>query len=167
MHVLATHFCKLSTFGNDSQNCVWLPLKVVVVVASSKFLADQTNTVLDLVTYKQQWRRPSEHRYKAYHHRAKSVPTRTTDRTMPSAEPHLPVQAEKVLPYSIHPHLLAYCTRTDLFAVVNDEEVVDVYRLRGQKAFSVKRKSPTSVVVGLKWIRNGMCLFISTIKDCC
>lgn len=76
---------------------------------------------------------------------------------MPSSNgPKLPMQAEKLLSHTIRPHLLAYCSRTDLFAVVNDEEVIDVYRLSGQRAFSVKRKSPSSRVVGLEWIRDGM-----------
>lgn len=79
-------------------------------------------------------------------------------------EPRLPLQAEKVLPHAIRPHLLAYCSRTDLFAVVNDEEIADVYRLGGQKAFSVRRKSPSITVVGLEWIRDG--LFMQRSNPC-
>lgn len=70
-------------------------------------------------------------------------------------ENQLPLLSEKTLPYAIRPHLLAYCPRTDLFAVVTQEEVIEVYRLGGQRAFSVKRKSPQTTIVGLQWIRNG------------
>jgi len=68
----------------------------------------------------------------------------------------LRLQTEKVISHTIRPHLLAYCPRTDLFAVVNDQEVVDVYRIGGQRAFTVKQKSPSVSVVGLEWIRNGV-----------
>lgn len=70
--------------------------------------------------------------------------------------PRLRLQAEKVLQNTIRPHLLAYCSRTDLLAVVSDDEVVEVYRIGGQRAFSIKRKSPSVSVVGLQWVRNGV-----------
>lgn len=73
-----------------------------------------------------------------------------------AAERQLPLLSEKALPYAIRPHLLAYCSRTDLFAIVTQDEVIEVYRLGGQRAFSVKRKSPQTTVVGLQWIRNGL-----------
>ncbi|KAL1296712.1 hypothetical protein AAFC00_000186 [Neodothiora populina] len=78
-----------------------------------------------------------------------------------SAEPRLSIHAEKTLSQPIRPHLLSYCPRIDLFAVVNSEESVDVYRLGGQRAFNVKRRSPSSKVVGLEWIRDGKCLAIA------
>jgi anaphase-promoting complex subunit 4 len=68
---------------------------------------------------------------------------------------HLPLQSEKALPYTIKPHPLAYCPRTDLLAVVTQDEVIEVYRIGGQRAFVVKRKSPSTVIVGLEWIRDG------------
>jgi anaphase-promoting complex subunit 4 len=70
-------------------------------------------------------------------------------------ESHLPLQSEKALSYTIKPHLLAYCPRTDLLAVVTQDEVIEVYRIGGQRAFVVKRKSPSTIIVGLEWIRGG------------
>lgn len=43
-----------------------------------------------------------------------------------------------------------------MFAVVTQEEQVDVYRLGGQRAFTVKRKGPSISVIGLRWIRDGL-----------
>jgi anaphase-promoting complex subunit 4 len=70
-------------------------------------------------------------------------------------ESRLPLQSEKALSYTIKPHLLAYCPRTDLLAVVTQDEVIEVYRIGGQRAFVVKRKSPSTVIFGLEWIRDG------------
>ncbi|KAH0382166.1 hypothetical protein KCU92_g6516, partial [Aureobasidium melanogenum] len=76
-------------------------------------------------------------------------------------EYRLPLQSEKSLPYTINPHLLAYCPRTDLLAVVTQDEVIEVYRIGGQRAFVVKRKSPSTTIVGLEWIRDGKCLAVA------
>ncbi|TIA07215.1 hypothetical protein D6C80_09909 [Aureobasidium pullulans] len=76
-------------------------------------------------------------------------------------EPRLSVQSEKVLSYAINPHLLAYCPRTDLLAVVTQDEVIEIYRIGGQRAFVVKRKSPSTTIVGLEWIRDGKCLAVA------
>ncbi|KAK6000042.1 hypothetical protein QM012_004030 [Aureobasidium pullulans] len=73
----------------------------------------------------------------------------------------LPLQSEKSLSYAINPHLLAYCPRTDLLAVVTQDEVIEVYRIGSQRAFVVKRKSPSTTVVGLEWIRDGKCLAVA------
>lgn len=73
-------------------------------------------------------------------------------------EYHLPLQSEKSLSYTINPHLLAYCPRTDLLAIVTQDEVIEVYRIGGQRAFVVKRKSPSTNIVGLQWIRDGLSL---------
>jgi hypothetical protein len=70
-------------------------------------------------------------------------------------ECRLPLQSEKALAYTIKPHLLAYCPRTDLLAVVTQDEVIEVYRIGGQRAFVIKRKSPSTTIVGLEWIRDG------------
>jgi anaphase-promoting complex subunit 4 len=70
-------------------------------------------------------------------------------------ESRLPLQSEKALSYTIKPHLLAYCPRTDLLAVVTQDEVIEVYRIGGQRAFVVKRKGPSTFIFGLKWIRDG------------
>lgn len=75
----------------------------------------------------------------------------------------LPLQSEKALSYTIKPRLLAYCPRTDLLAVVTQDEVIEVYRIGGQRAFSIKRKSTSTVVVGVEWIRDGW--FLSSFPD--
>lgn len=77
-----------------------------------------------------------------------------------SNDNRLPTLADKVLSNAIHPHLLAYCSRTDLLAVVSLEETVDVYRFGGQRAFSVKKRSQSGKIVGLHWIRDG------TLDEC-
>lgn len=74
-------------------------------------------------------------------------------------EYRLPLQSEKSLSYTINPHLLAYCPRTDLLAVVTQDEVIEVYRIGGQRAFVVKRKNPSTTIVGLEWIRDGPSLY--------
>ncbi|KEQ61986.1 uncharacterized protein M437DRAFT_50508, partial [Aureobasidium melanogenum CBS 110374] len=76
-------------------------------------------------------------------------------------EYHLPLQSEKSLSYTINPHLLAYCPRTDLLAIVTQDEVIEVYRIGGQRAFVVKRKSPSTNIVGIQWIRDGKCLAVA------
>ncbi|KAG9627665.1 hypothetical protein KCV04_g11363, partial [Aureobasidium melanogenum] len=76
-------------------------------------------------------------------------------------EYRLPLQSEKSLSYTIKPHLLAYCPRTDLLAIVTQDEVIEVYRIGGQRAFVVKRKTPSTTIVGLEWIRDGKCLAVA------
>lgn len=74
-------------------------------------------------------------------------------------EPQLPLLVEKNLPYSIRSGLVAYDSRTDLLAVVTEEENIEVYRLGGQRAFTVKRRTDRYgeelVVEQLRWIRGG------------
>jgi hypothetical protein len=70
-------------------------------------------------------------------------------------------QAEKILLHPIHPHLLAYCPTMDLIAVVTDEENLDVYRISGQRAFGLKRKSEDVGVDALQWEFNGKSIAVS------
>lgn len=78
-----------------------------------------------------------------------------------SNAPTLLQQAEKVLLHSIHPHLIAYCPTMDLIAVVTTEENLDVYRINGQRAFGLKRKSEDVVVDTIKWEFNGKSIAVS------
>ncbi|CBX94211.1 predicted protein [Plenodomus lingam JN3] len=64
-------------------------------------------------------------------------------------------QAEKILLHPIHPHLVTYCPTMDLIALVTDEENLDVYRINGQRAFGLKRKSEELSVYALQWEFNG------------
>jgi anaphase-promoting complex subunit 4 len=70
-------------------------------------------------------------------------------------------QAEKILLFPIHPHLIAYCPTMDLIAVVTSEENLDVYRLNGQRAFGLKRKSEEVDVDALQWEFNGKSIAVS------
>lgn len=70
-------------------------------------------------------------------------------------------QAEKILLHPIHPHLISYCPTMDLIAVVTDEENLDVYRINGQRAFGMKRKSEDVTVDALQWEFNGKNIAVS------
>lgn len=78
-----------------------------------------------------------------------------------SDAPNLLQQAEKILLHPIHPHLIAYCPTMDLIAVVTTEENLDVYRINGQRAFGLKRKSEDVVVDTIKWEFNGKSIAVS------
>jgi anaphase-promoting complex subunit 4 len=71
------------------------------------------------------------------------------------------LQAEKILLHPIHPHLIAYCPTMDLIAVVTNEENLDVFRINGQRAFGLKRKSEDVNVDTLQWEFNGKSIAIS------
>ncbi|KAH6121354.1 anaphase-promoting complex subunit 4 [Parastagonospora nodorum] len=64
-------------------------------------------------------------------------------------------QSEKILLHPIHPHLFAYCPTMDLIALVTAEENLDVYRINGQLAFSLRRKSEDVCVDAVQWEFNG------------
>ncbi|KAF1837407.1 hypothetical protein BDW02DRAFT_543989 [Decorospora gaudefroyi] len=82
----------------------------------------------------------------------------TPDRTH---ERQLLQQTEKILLHPIHPHLISYCPTMDLIAVVTDEENLDVYRINGQRAFGLKRKSEDTSVDALQWEFNGKSIAVS------
>jgi anaphase-promoting complex subunit 4 len=70
-------------------------------------------------------------------------------------------QAEKILLHPIYPHLISYCPTMDLVALVTDEENLDVYRINGQRAFGLKRKSEDMRVDALQWEFNGKSIAVS------
>ncbi|KAL5413917.1 hypothetical protein PMIN04_009233 [Paraphaeosphaeria minitans] len=80
--------------------------------------------------------------------------------------PKLLQQAEKILLHPIHPQLISYCPTMDLIALVTDEENLDVYRINGQRAFGLKRKSEDAVVEALKWQWNGAGLAVAWSDGC-
>ncbi|OAG01575.1 uncharacterized protein CC84DRAFT_1262620 [Paraphaeosphaeria sporulosa] len=80
--------------------------------------------------------------------------------------PKLLQQAEKILLHPIHPQLISYCPSMDLIALVTDEENLDVYRINGQRAFGLKRKSEYVVVEALKWQWNGAGLAVAWSDGC-
>ncbi|KAF1914683.1 anaphase-promoting complex, cyclosome, subunit 4-domain-containing protein [Ampelomyces quisqualis] len=79
----------------------------------------------------------------------------------PKKQRQLLQQAEKILLHPVHPHLIAYCPTMDLIALVTDEENLDVYRINGQRAFGLKRKSEDVNVDALQWEFNGKSIAIS------
>ncbi|KAF2261798.1 hypothetical protein CC78DRAFT_341092 [Lojkania enalia] len=79
----------------------------------------------------------------------------------PPTGPKLLQQAEKILLRPIHPHLISYCPTMDLIALVTDEESLDVYRINGQRAFCLKRKSSTTTVDSICWEFNGQAIAVA------
>ncbi|KAL1650708.1 hypothetical protein SLS58_000826 [Diplodia intermedia] len=73
----------------------------------------------------------------------------------PPEAPSLMLQAEKALPQPVRPRLISYCPTMDLVAVITQEETLDVYRLNGQRAFGLKRKTLESKVDSMCWKFNG------------
>jgi anaphase-promoting complex subunit 4 len=83
-----------------------------------------------------------------------------------SPGPRLLQQAEKILLRPIHPHLISYCPTMDLIALVTDEENLDVYRINGQKAFGLKRKTSEMTIDCLCWEFNGQAVAVSWSDGC-
>ena len=63
--------------------------------------------------------------------------------------------AEKVVQVSIIPQHLEYCPTMDLIAAVTVDDLVQVYRLNGQKVFGNQNKQGSSEVCRIKWKPNG------------
>jgi hypothetical protein len=85
----------------------------------------------------------------------------------PPQGPQLLQQAEKILLHPIHPHLITYCPTMDLIALVTHEESLDVYRINGQRAFGLKRKSEEITVDALQWEFNGKSVAVSWSDGSC
>lgn len=85
----------------------------------------------------------------------------------PSEAPSLMLQAEKALPQPVHPRLISYCPTMDLVAVITQEETLDVYRLNGQRAFGLKRKTFESKVDSICWKFNGIGPFLPSWAGYC
>ena len=54
----------------------------------------------------------------------------------------------------------------DLIAFVTDEENLDVYRINGQKAFGLKRKTLETTIDCLCWEFNGQAVAVSWSDGC-
>ena len=78
-----------------------------------------------------------------------------------AAGPKLLQQAEKILLHPIHAHLISYCPTMDLMALVTDEENLDVYRINGQRAFGLKRKSEDETIEAVTWQGNGASIAVA------
>ena len=64
--------------------------------------------------------------------------------------------AEKVVHQVVNPELVAYCPTMDLIALAFADDQVHVYRLNGQRVFSVTGRHSAGKVRGLKWKSNGI-----------
>jgi anaphase-promoting complex subunit 4 len=93
----------------------------------------------------------------------KNMPTANMESSM---GPQLLLQAEKILLHPIHPHLISYCPTMDLIAIVTDEENLDVYRINGQRAFGLKRKSSDVTVDLICWEFNGQAIAVAWSDGC-
>ena len=67
--------------------------------------------------------------------------------------------AEKLVQPAINPAHVAYCPTMDLIALATIDELVQVYRLNGEKVFEVQSKQPAVKVDQIKWKPNGKTAF--------
>ena len=72
---------------------------------------------------------------------------------MPPQQLH--ILAQKTLPHKIKPGLLAYEPRTELIAVVNESNDVDVFRQSGQRAIHIQHKDLSGDITCIQWIFDG------------
>ncbi|MCJ1311524.1 hypothetical protein MMC25_005196 [Agyrium rufum] len=80
---------------------------------------------------------------------------------MAQEPPSLNMLGEKILPQHVQPELLTYCPTMDLIALVTADEQTQVFRLNGQRVFSVQKKSPSLKISQLSWKPNGSLLAIA------
>ena len=69
----------------------------------------------------------------------------------------LPLLADNALPMACRPELLSYCPSMDLLAVATVDEHLHVYRLNGQKVFTVVSRK-IKKITQLTWKPNGQSL---------
>ena len=63
--------------------------------------------------------------------------------------------AEKLMQPAVNPRHMAYCPTMDMIALATVDEKVHIFRLNGQKVFSVSAKQVTAKVNYVKWKPNG------------
>jgi anaphase-promoting complex subunit 4 len=73
--------------------------------------------------------------------------------------------AEKVVKPAINPSLVAYCPTMDLIALSTVDEHTQVYRLNGQKVFSVQSKLSSTKVAQIKWKPNGKTTTLASFES--
>ena len=74
---------------------------------------------------------------------------------MDGADNTLRILAELAVPHAVNPRLMAYCPTMDLLAVATLENQVHVYRLSGQKVFSVANRQAVGGVNQIQWKPDG------------
>jgi anaphase-promoting complex subunit 4 len=63
---------------------------------------------------------------------------------------------EKAVPHPVHRSTFCYCPTMDLLALATEEEQVLVYRLNGQRVFSVAHRGSGRKICQLEWKPDGM-----------
>ena len=63
--------------------------------------------------------------------------------------------AEKLVQPAVNARHLAYCPTMDLIALASVDQCIHVYRLNGQKVFSITNKKFANKVNQIKWKPNG------------
>ncbi|PNS15215.1 Anaphase-promoting complex subunit 4 [Sphaceloma murrayae] len=78
----------------------------------------------------------------------------------------LPLLGEQHLAQVVQSRLLQYDGRTDLTAVVSDDNAVSVYRLGGQRNIHIEVEDLSGKPACLSWARNGELLLVGTDSGC-
>lgn len=72
-----------------------------------------------------------------------------------AAREELKLLAERALHHRANPRLLAYCPSKDLLALGSNEQPVLVYRLNGQRVYTVSQRGSTLKIHQIAWKPNG------------
>jgi anaphase-promoting complex subunit 4 len=72
-----------------------------------------------------------------------------------AAQAELKLIGEKTLHHGANPLLLAYCPSMELLALGSSDQQVSLYRLNGQRVYSVVQKGTPLTVDRISWKPNG------------
>ena len=72
-----------------------------------------------------------------------------------AAQEELKLLGERVMHHEAHPHLLAYCPSMDLLAIGSKDQPVLVYRLNGQRVYTVSQRGSSLKIHQTAWKPNG------------
>lgn len=72
-----------------------------------------------------------------------------------AAQAELKLIGEKTLHHGVNPLLLAYCPSMELLALGSSDQQVSLYRLNGQRVYSVVQKGNPLTVDRITWKPNG------------
>ncbi len=72
-----------------------------------------------------------------------------------TARVELKLIGEKTLHHGANPSLLAYCPSMELLALGTSDQQVSLYRLNGQRVYSVALKGTSLTVDRISWKPNG------------
>ena len=72
-----------------------------------------------------------------------------------AAQVELKLIGERTLHHATNPLLLAYCPSMELLALGSSDQQVSLYRLNGQRVYSVAQKGSPLTVDRISWKPNG------------